>query len=139
MIARGADPEHAADDLIDTFWNGTSSAWTPPKTAQVDKVTFSDGAGNKVDPTGNAGFPIASGSTDFARLLKTGPIMISDGGQPAHWILATQMTADGKGIVANDPASGKQVVLNYDASASTPALVDLQSFVPANFLAVSTE
>jgi hypothetical protein len=29
-----------------------------------------------------------------------------------HWLLATQMTADGKGIVANDPVSGKQIVLS---------------------------
>jgi hypothetical protein len=78
--------------------------------------------------------------------------------------LATQLTSDGKGIVANDPASGKQVVLNYDAatktvggvtgvfdansnkfvpfaeaSAGTPALAGLQGFAPANFLAVSTK
>lgn len=163
-IARVADPEHGADYLIDTFWNGTSGAWTPPKTAQLEKLTFSDGAGNELDPTGNVGFPIISGSTDFAQLLTTGPVMISDRGQPAHWLLATQMTADGKGIVANDPASAKQVVLSYDvstksvggitsafdassnkfvsfaeASASTPALVGLQRFVPAHFLAVSTK
>ena len=81
---------------------------------------------------------------------------------PAHWLLATQLTADGKGIVANDPASGKQIVLFYDAStkvvggvtgvfdantnkfvpfatASTdaPTLSGLQSFVPATFLAVT--
>ncbi len=52
-------------------------------------------------------------------MLKTGPVMISDGGQPAHWLLATQMTADGKGIVANDPTTGKQVVLGYDTSTKT--------------------
>ena len=52
-------------------------------------------------------------------MLQNGPVMISDGEQPAHWLLATQMTADGKGIVANDPASGKQVVLSYDGATKT--------------------
>ena len=37
----------------------------------------------------------------------------------AHWLLATQMTADGKDIVADDPSTGKQVVLSYDASTKT--------------------
>ena len=45
--------------------------------------------------------------------------MIGDGGQPAHWLLATQMSADGNGIVANDPAIGKQFMLNYNASTKT--------------------
>ena len=163
MIARGTDQEHAADALIDGFWNGTSAAWTPSQSF-AGKVTFSDGTGNTVNPMGNAGFPIAAGTTDFGQLLKSGPVMISNGATPAHWLLATQLTSDGKGIVANDPASGKQVVLNYDAatktvsgvtsvfdtssnkfvsfaeaSAGTPALAGLQSYVPANFLAVSTK
>ncbi len=123
---------------------------------------------NKVNPTGYAGFPIVPGGTDFSQLLKAGPVMISDGGQPAHWLLATQMTADGKGIVANDPASGKQVVLNYDAStktvggvtgifdAKTKGFVSLANasgdlpagsggpaallgFVPSNFIAVTVK
>jgi hypothetical protein len=88
--------------------------------------------------------------------------MISNGATPAHWLLATQLTSDGKGIVANDPASGKQVVLNYDAatktvggvtsvfdansnkfvpfaeaSAGTPSLAGMQGFVPSTFLAVA--
>jgi hypothetical protein len=131
-------------------------------------VAFSDGAGNTVDPTGNAGFPIVAGTTDFSQMLKTGPVMISDGGQPAHWLLATQMTADGKGIVANDPATGKQVVPSYDpstrsaggvtgvfdpktkgfvsladASGDVPAgsggLAALQGFVPSSFIAVTVK
>ena len=127
-------------------------------------MTFSDGAGNNVDPNGNGGFPIVAGTTDFGQMLKTGPVMISGGGDPAHWLLATQMTPDGKGIVANDPATGKQVLLAYDpatktvggvtgvfdannkkfvsfadASASTPNLASLQGFVPSTFLAVTSK
>jgi hypothetical protein len=161
MIARGVDQAHAGDAFIDGFWNGTSPAWAPPQSF-AGKVTFSDGAGNNVAPTGNAGFAVVAGTTDFGQLLKNGPVMISDGATPAHWLLATQLTSDGKGIVANDPGSGKQVVLNYDAatktvggvtsvfdtnsnkfvsfaeaSVGTPALAGMQSFVPANFLAVT--
>jgi hypothetical protein len=167
MIARGADARHAADDLIDTFWNGTSGAWTSANAALITKVTFSDGAGNTVAPTGRPGFPIVAGKTDLAQMLKTGPVMIGDGGNPVHWLLATQMTADGKGIVANDPATGKQVVLGYDpaskavggitgvfdsdkktfvslanalANPSADAhLSTLQSFVPAEFIAVTVK
>jgi filamentous hemagglutinin family protein len=163
MIARGVDQGHAADAMIDGFWNGTSAGWTPQQSF-AGKVTFSDGAGNIADPTANAGFPVAAGSTDFGQLLKNGPVMISDGATPAHWLLATQLTSDGKGIVANDPASSKQIVLNYDtatktvggvtsvfdtnsnkfvsfaeASMGTPALAGLQSFVPSTFLAVTSK
>jgi filamentous hemagglutinin family protein len=167
MIARGADAQHAADDLIDTFWNGTSGAWASANAALMGKVTFSDGAGNTVAPTGHPGFPIVAGTTDLAQMLKSGPVMIGDAGTPVHWLLATQMTADGKGIVANDPATGKQVVLGYDpagktvggvtgvfdtntktyvslanALANPPAearLSPLQSFVPAEFLSVTVK
>jgi hypothetical protein len=167
MIARGADAQHAADDLIDTFWNGTSGAWASANAALMTKVMFSDGAGNTITPTGHPGFPIVAGKTDLASLLKTGPVMIGDGGNPVHWMLATQMTADGKGIVSNDPATGKQVVLGYDpvtknvggvtgvfdsdkktfvslanALANLSAdthLSTLQSFVPAEFLAVTVK
>jgi hypothetical protein len=80
MIARGADAQHAADDLIDTFWNGTSGAWTSANATLLGKVTFSDGAGNTVAPTGHPGFPIVAGKTNLAQLLKTGPVMIGDSG-----------------------------------------------------------
>ena len=119
MIARAEDQEDAADYLINTFWNGAAGAWNSAVATLAGKVTFSNGAGNTFDPSGNAGFPIVPGSTDFGQMLKNGPVMIGDGGQPAHWLLATQMTADGDGIVANDPAIGKQVVLTYDAITKT--------------------
>jgi len=40
-----------------------------------------------VDPLNNPGFPIETGKTDLGLLLKSGPVMISDGEQPAHWLL----------------------------------------------------
>ena len=35
------------------------------------------------------------------------------------WLLATKLTDDGKGIVCDDPISGTQIVLGYDASTKT--------------------
>jgi filamentous hemagglutinin family protein len=162
MLARGADPDHAADAMIDKFWNGTAGNW-PADGALADKVVFSDGNGNTVAPTGNAGFAITAGQTDFAALLKTGPVMIS-GGSPAHWLLATQMSQDGKSIVANDPATGKQIELAWDpatktiggvtgvfdpatktftaiadASSGGQGISDLQGFTATNFLAVTVK
>src|SRR5262249_31956739 len=90
MLARGADPDHAAAAMIATVWNGTAGNW-PTTGALADKVAFSDGNGNTVVPNGNAGFAVVAGQTDFAALIKTGPVMIS-GGSPAHWLLATQMS-----------------------------------------------
>jgi hypothetical protein len=167
MIARGVDAEHASDDLIDTFWNGTSAAWPSANATLSGRVTFSDGAGTVVASTGNPGFPIVAGKTDLAQMLKIGPVMIGDSENPVHWMLATQLTADGKGVVANDPATGKQVVLGYDtatktvggvtgifdsdkktfvslaSAVATPSadahLSTLQSFVPATFLAVTVK
>ena len=168
MIARGADSQHASDDMIDTFWNGTAGTWNTANPILGSKVTFSDGAGNTVVPGEFPGFPIVPGTTNVSEMLRNGPVLISDGGQPAHWLLATQMTADGKGIVANDPSTGKQVVLSYDpgtktvggvtgvfdpktkafisiADASATALPHssnlsaLQGFVPENFIAVTVK
>ncbi|HWK96870.1 MAG TPA: MBG domain-containing protein [Pseudolabrys sp.] len=117
MLARAADPENAASHMIDKFWNNSAPVWAAPGTL-AGRITFTDDAGNPVAPVGNAGRPVIPGVTDIAGLLKTGPVMIS-GGQPARWLLATAISADGKGIVANDPATGKQVLLTYDAAAKS--------------------
>jgi hypothetical protein len=103
--------------MIDKFWDGTTAAWSAPA-ALTEKVLFSNGVGNAVSPVGNAGFPIVPGTTDMAAMLKSGPVMISDG-QPAHWLLAVAMGADGNGILTNDPATGKQVLLRNDAVTKT--------------------
>jgi hypothetical protein len=171
-IRRGpcAEPIEASGDHT-TKSKRSSRLAQPPDAfeaaAQHRKVTFSDGAGNTVAPTGHPGFPIAAGKTDFVQLLKAGPVMVGDGQNPAHWMLATQMTADGKGIVANDPVSSKQIVLSYHPATNTVGgvtgvldsdkktfvslanalanpsadahLSTLQSFVPAGFLAVTVK
>jgi len=117
-MARTADPDHAADHMIDGFWANSAAAW--PATGFVSEhVTFSNGAGNVVTPNGAAGFPIVAGTTDFAALLVSGPMMISNGAEPAQWLLATQMAPDGRGIVANDPVTGWRVLLSYDPQTRT--------------------
>jgi hypothetical protein len=60
--------------------------------------------------------------TDLAALLMHGPVMIGSGGPPPNamtWLLATQLTVLGDGIVANDPATGGQVILSYDPETKT--------------------
>jgi hypothetical protein len=121
IIARAISPDHSADYLIDTFWSGTAGDWNGANgnNPLAGKVTFSDGAGHDVAPTDANAFPIVAGTTDFSQLLKSGPVMIGDGQTPEHWLLATKLTDDGKGIVADDPITGKEVVLSYDPSTKT--------------------
>ena len=102
--------------------SGSASAWTPPKSVPENKVAFSDGAGKTVAPADAKGVALVPGTTDLAQLLKNGPVILS-GGQPARWMLATQMSADGKSIVANDPDTGTQITLGYDAAGKTVGAV----------------
>jgi hypothetical protein len=87
-------------------------------------VRFSDGNGRSRTPAGNNGFAFKNGATDIASLLQHGPVMLGgapSAGKPpaAPWLLAIKLTDGGKGIVANDPLSGDQVVLAYDPATKT--------------------
>jgi hypothetical protein len=123
MLARGADSGRAADFMIDTFWNGSGGDWS--RVARTnglnDKVTFSNGAGSNVTPSESNGFSIVPGQTDLAAMLRNGPVVIGGaaGGTPQVFLLATRLTSDGRGIIANDPVSGRQVVLAYDPNTKT--------------------
>jgi hypothetical protein len=122
ILARGASPGHGQDYMIDNFWNGSDATW--PGAGHINlsgKLIFSDGAGHDVTPTNDAAFPIVAGKTDFAALLKNGPVMIggSAGQTPAQWLLATAMTPDGKDIICDDPATGGMVELAYDPATET--------------------
>jgi hypothetical protein len=72
--------------------------------------------------TANA-FPIVAGTTDLGKLLGKGPVMIEGAlpqdGSAAPWLLAIRLTDDGKGIIANDPVTGWQVILAYDPDTRT--------------------
>jgi hypothetical protein len=150
ILARGASPGHGQDYMINNFWNGTDATWPGPGDIGLfGKLTFSDGAGHDVTPTNDDGFPIVAGKTDFAQLLKNGPVMIGGpaGQTPAQWLLATGMTPDGKGIICDDPATGGLVEVAYDPATETiggitgvfnpktngfVALADAGSDIPAN-------
>jgi hypothetical protein len=135
MIARAANPQQASDSTIDGFWDGSTSAWTPPRSVPQGKVTFADASGTAVAAADAKPTALVPGTTDLAQLLKAGPVILS-GGEPARFLLATQMSADGKGIVANDPETGTQITLGYDATAKTLGAVTSvfdaanKSFVP---------
>jgi hypothetical protein len=74
-----------------------------------------------VTPTVNDAFPIVAGKTDFAALLKNGPVMIGGpaGQTPAQWLLATGLAPDGKGIICDDTITGTLVELSYDPATET--------------------
>jgi hypothetical protein len=117
ILARGIAQANASKYLIDGFWNGADNTW--PGSGNIDlldKASFSDGAGHQATPTNDPAFPIVSGTTDFAALLKNGPVMIGGPAdqQPVQWMLATGMAPDGKGIICDDTMTGGLVELGYD-------------------------
>ena len=122
ILARAASPGHGADYLIDNFWSGSGPVWPGANGSGLDgKVTFSNGAGQDVTPAGDNAFPIVAGKTDLASLLKNGPVMIGGpaGQTPPEWLLAVNMAPDGKGIICDDPITGKLVELAYDPATET--------------------
>ncbi len=140
MIDRAITPDNNPQVIhIDDFWNSSAAndQGANDPSSMPPKVKFSDGIGHQITPTDAKVFPITAGTPDFGALFKTGPIMIesarslcqangtcypvADGSQT--WMLATGFTADGKGIVANDPVTGRQVILGYDPESRTIGLV----------------
>jgi hypothetical protein len=123
MLARGVAKEDPPKLMIDGFWatpDGADWRGADGQNPVKDKVVFSDGAGKEAVPPAGA-FPIEPGKTDFATLLADGPVLLGgkgtgDNAEP-HWLLATKITDDG--IVANDPATGRQVLLAYDKDTKT--------------------
>src|SRR5262249_13302299 len=115
--------------MIDGFWNGDGSTspgegntWPGPGHVDLlDKATFSDGAGHNATPTNDPAFPIQAGKTDFAALLKDGPVMIggSSDPRPVQWLRATGMAADGQRIICDDTRTGGLVELAYDPATKT--------------------
>jgi hypothetical protein len=121
MIARAL--KAAGKQPINDFWNNTTHNPRWPGNGndkQILKVSFSNGAGKTVAPTDANAFPIVTGTTDIPALLAQGPVLIGSGSAPTiSWLLAFHLTADGKGILANDPQTGKTLVLAYDPQTKT--------------------
>ena len=104
---------------IDRLWQDGSARW-----ASIDGVRLTDGNGTTRSPTDANGFAFANAKVDIDVLLADGPVMLAgnspaDPQLPTPWLLAVKMTADGKGIVANDPGTGLQVILAYDPATKT--------------------
>ncbi|MCF8476869.1 MAG: hypothetical protein K9G60_07540 [Pseudolabrys sp.] len=123
MIARAAENNQQAP-AIDKLVNDNVTGWSNLSGPVANHATFGDGNGNNRVPAGGNGFAFSNGTTDVAALLLNGPVMLSgaqpaDPAQPKLWLLALSLTDDGKGIVANDPMTGKRVVLSYDPVAKT--------------------
>jgi hypothetical protein len=118
MIARAGAPDQARNLMIDTFWNGNGPDWNGAggNGGLNGRVTFSNGGGNVV-PNGSNGSPLVAGQTDIAQLLGSGPAILCGAGNVC--VLAIKLTDDGRGIIANDPISGRQVVLSYDPNTRT--------------------
>ncbi|MGA7803879.1 MBG domain-containing protein, partial [Bradyrhizobium sp.] len=95
-------------------WRGAN--WENPL---ADKVRVSDGA----EHTGAPGesFPIQSGTTDMAALLGKGPIILtgSSNAPNAAPFSLLGVTMSEEGIVANDPGTGLQVLLDYNSETKT--------------------
>jgi hypothetical protein len=130
MIDRGINQDNAANFHIDNFWNTDTDdkqGMSDP-TPLSPKVTFTDGAGKDLPPTDSNAFPIVAGTTDLGQMLGKGPVMIEGAlpqdGSPAQWLLAINLTGDGKGIIANDPISGQQVILTYDPDTKTVGAIE---------------
>ena len=111
MIARAEENNRKAPK-INALWQTKVGDW-PSGDSVLKNVSFGDGNGHDRTPSGNNGFPFKDGTTDIASLLQHGPVMLggaASGGQPTPWLLALKTTADGKGIIANDPLTGGQVI-----------------------------
>jgi filamentous hemagglutinin family protein len=122
MLARGI-LQDSAWAFIDRFAAPSGADWSGVDgTSPLDaKARFSDGAGKSVAPDETNAFAIVAGTTDFATMLGNGPVVIGGtlASSGSHWMLATGLTADGTGIIANDPISGQRVELAYDPATRT--------------------
>ncbi|MBI1205279.1 MAG: hypothetical protein GC182_22475, partial [Rhodopseudomonas sp.] len=123
IIGRAA-ANNRTDPKIDRLWRDGGATWSNLTEAIARTATFSDGHGNARTPAGDNGFAFDNGKTDIGALLTQGPVMLggtkaADGNMGTPWLLALQMTPDGKGIVADDPITGRQVVVAYDAATKT--------------------
>ena len=122
MLVRGAlgsSDKPRIDNLFDpgdgVQWKGVN--WDNPL---ASKVSFSDGTGHTGAPADS--FPIQLGKTDLAALLGKGPMILTGSANTPNAasfaLLGVAMTV--QGIVANDPGTGRQLLLTYNSETKTP-------------------
>ncbi|MFD2185144.1 MBG domain-containing protein, partial [Rhodoplanes azumiensis] len=132
MVARGLAQTPDAPKIDSLRADGV------PGWAAIAGVRLIDRNGTVRTPADAAGFLLGEG-VDLAALLAGGPVMLggavgTDGARPVAWMLVVGFTADGTGLLANDPATGLQVVLAWDARTRTvggvTAVLDPQTRQP---------
>ncbi|WP_165825242.1 YDG domain-containing protein [Rhodopseudomonas palustris] len=118
MIARG-ETNDQQPFKIDALWGDGAASWSRLDHPDVRAVSFTDGNGTERVPGGGNAFAFVGGQTDVAALLRKGPVVLQGGkteGVPTPWLLVLSVTADGKGLLANDPMTGQQVILAFDSA-----------------------
>jgi filamentous hemagglutinin family protein len=121
MLLRGALGLPDMPKIDNLYEPGTGLQWRGAnwENPLADKVRVSDGTDHTAAP--GESFPIRSGTTDLAVLLSKGPLILTGppntpNAAPAS-LLAVTMSEEG--IVANDPGTGLQVLLDYNSKTKT--------------------
>ncbi|SSW91241.1 MULTISPECIES: YDG domain-containing protein, partial [Rhodopseudomonas] len=118
MIAR-AETNNQQAFKIDALWGDGTASWSRLDHPDVRAVSFTDGKGAERVPGGGNAFAFVAGQTEVAALLRKGPVVLQGGkteGVATPWLLVLGLTADGKGLLANDPMTGQQVILAFDSA-----------------------
>ncbi|MDO8977784.1 MAG: GLUG motif-containing protein [Afipia sp.] len=121
MLLRGAQQSNDTPKIDQLFEPGKGLQWKGVnwENPVADKVTFSDGAGSTGTP--GESFPVQTGTTDFAAQLDKGVvILIAASKEPNSASLPLLGIAMAEhGIVANDPSTGRQVLISYNTVTKT--------------------
>jgi hypothetical protein len=121
MLLRGAQGSNDTPKIDQLFEPGKGLQWKGVnwENPLADKVGFSDGAGRAGAP--GESFPIQAGTTDLAALLGKGVVIfVAASKEPnAASFALLGIAISAQGVVANDPSTGQQVLLGYDAQTKT--------------------
>ena len=121
MLLRGALGLPDMPKIDNLFEPGKGFQWRGAKWVNplADKIRISDGADHIGAP--GESFPMQPGTTDLAALLGKGPLILTGLPKAANAtsfpLLAVAMSEEG--IVANDPGTGLQVLLDYNSETKT--------------------
>jgi filamentous hemagglutinin family protein len=121
MLLRGTQRSSDTPKIDQLFEPGKGLQWKGVnwENPVAEKVGFSDGADRAGAP--GESFPIQAGTTDLAALLGKGVLILTASAKEpttaSFSLLGIAISA--QGVVANDPSTGQQVLLGYDAQTKT--------------------
>jgi hypothetical protein len=121
MLLRGGLGSHDAPKIDQLFEPGKGLQWKGVnwENPLAEKISFSDGAGHTGAP--GESFPVKAGATDLAALLGKGVLVLAGSAKEPNAasfsLLGVAITA--RGVVANDPNTGRQVLLSYNPETKT--------------------